>query len=286
MDWEKTKRIFIYLLIWLNIGLFAANHFNGHDYKITNERESAIYKVLEKNGVGLYTEIIKEAPPMRELAISVNALEIDDFREIFFKGENPKITLEFDKTILASNTKSLIVQDNSITYLNPNGNGKIENFGKETAMAAAEDFLELLNIDGRSSLKLESAIPDNGAYVFEYMESFRGYKIFSSLKKITVSENGVTMASASYYTAQEFTGEKREIYSCDEILLTFLEEIRKSSPHDSVYIEKIELGYDFKNAKDIDDGSRLRLVPCYRIFVAGSPDAYTINAYTNELKEE
>ncbi|MCI8342451.1 MAG: hypothetical protein HFE62_04495 [Firmicutes bacterium] len=284
MYWEKVKKIFIYLLIFLNIALFTANFLSGSKHKITTAREAAIYKVLEQNNVGLYTEIIDSFAPMRSLSISITPPEIDEFRNIFFKNENPTITREFDKTILVSGTKSLIVEDDTITYSNPEGTGKIENFDRTTAMAAADEFLKLLNINN-SNISLENIIPEDNAFIFEYAEKFHGYKIFSGIKRIEVSSNGIISASAGYYTAQEFTGERRGIYACDEILLTFLEEIKNEHPGKSVYIEKLELGYDFGHTNDVADGSNLRLVPCYRIFISGSSKAYTINAYTNELKD-
>jgi len=284
MDWEKVKRIFIFLLIGLNIGLFGANYITNRQYVITSAREKAIYEVLGKNGIGMYTELIKKTMPMRQLSVYIASLETESFKTMCFnQDENIQIKRDFDKTIFASNTKSLIVQDNSIVFLNPSGSGAIDKFTKETALAAADDFIKDVGMDSSQNIKLESVDYDDEKYIFEYNERYKDYKLFSNAKRITVSEKGVIMARAAYYTVQNFVGESREICSCDEVLLTFLGEIKKEGKAEGVYIEKIELGYDFQDSGDIADGSKLRLIPCYRIYISGSSEAYLINAYTNEI---
>ena len=37
MDWEKIKKIFIYILVLVNIGLFTANYKNTQKYTMTAE---------------------------------------------------------------------------------------------------------------------------------------------------------------------------------------------------------------------------------------------------------
>lgn len=284
MDWEKVKRIFIWLLIGLNIGLFGANYITNRQYVMTSAQEKAIYEVLGANGIGMYTDLIKTTKPMRQLSVMVASLETENFKSMFFdKGEEIKITLEFEKTIFSSDSKSLIVQDNNIVFLNPSGSGHIDTFTKETALKAADEFIKNVGMKTGQNIKLESVDYDDGKYVFEYNERYKDFKLFSNAKKITVSENGVIMASAAYYTVQNFVGENRKICACDEALLTFLGEIKKEGKTDGVYIEKIELGYDFQDYGDVADGSKLKLIPCYRIFISGSSKVYLINAYTNEI---
>ncbi|MDD3569555.1 MAG: hypothetical protein PHY44_00440 [Lachnospiraceae bacterium] len=284
MDWEKVKRIFIWLLIGLNIGLFGVNYSISRQYVMTSAQEKAIYEVLGANGIGMYTELIKTTKPMRQLSVSLEFLEADKIKKMYFQeDEDVKITREFEKIIFSSNSKSLTVQGNSIVFLNPTGSGYIDEFSKEKALKAADDFINKVGMDIGQNIKLESVDYDEGKYVFEYNERYKEYKLFSNAKKVTVSENGVIMASASYYTVQNFLGENRKICACDEALLTFLGEIKKEGKTEGVYIEKIELGYDFQEAGDVADGSKLKLIPCYRIFISGSSKVYLINAYTNEI---
>lgn len=284
MDWEKMKRIFIWLLIGLNVGLFGANYITNRQYVMSNAQEKAIYEVLGANGIGMYTDLVKKAQPMRQLSVSMQSLETEVFKRMFFdKGEKVKIIPGYVKSIFSSKSKSLIVQGNSILFLNPGGNEHIDDLTKENALKVAEDFIKKAEMDAGQSVKLESVEYDDGKYIFEYNDRYKNYKLFSNLKKITVSEKGVVMATASYYTVENFVGENRKICACDEALLTFLREIKKEGKTDGIYIEKIELGYDFQDAGEVADGSKLKLVPCYRIFISGSSKAYLINAYTNEI---
>ncbi|HCT64139.1 MAG TPA: hypothetical protein DIC60_02505 [Lachnospiraceae bacterium] len=286
MDWEKVKRIFIWLLIVLNIGLFSENYITNRQYVMTSAQEKAIYEVLGSNGIGMYTELIKKTTPMRQLSVFMVPIETESFKSMFFgEDEDVKITLQFDKTIFASDTKSLIIQDNSIVFLNHGGSGELETFTKKTALKAADDFIKRVGMASSENIKLESVDYNDGKYIFEYNERYKDYKLFSNIKRITVSQKGVIMASAAYYKVENFVGESRKICTCDEVLLTFLGEVKKEGKTEGVYIEKIELGYDFQDSGDVADGSNLRLVPCYRIFVSGSSREYLINAYTNQIME-
>ena len=50
------------------------------------------------------------------------------------------------------------------------------------------------------------------------------------------------------------------------------------------FIEEMEIGYDFKDTDEIVDGSKMRLVPCYRIYLLNEDEPFTIYAYTNKAK--
>lgn len=279
MDWEKVKRIFIYLLILLNVGLLSVNYVMNREYVLSSSQEKAIYKVLADRGVGMYTDLIKRTPPMRDLNVSLTPLEPLYYKEKFFdSNEEVKIVPEFDKTVLKSNNKSLTIKDNNIQFINPDGTEEIEDFNKKNALKAANDFLKKVSENANEKEELEDVTFSKGSYVFEYNERYKGYKLFGSLKKVSVSKKGITEFFSSYYTAENFTGGKKDIISCDQALLEFLKEIKKEGITGGIYIEKIELGYDFQNSDDIDDGSGIRLVPCYRIALNGNEKVYIINA--------
>ena len=70
----------------------------------------------------------------------------------------------------------------------------------------------------------------------------------------------------------------------DEALLTFLQGTNDDGEKKGVFINKMELGYDFEEKLEIAEGRVLKLVPCYRIYTSEREEPYIINAYTNELK--
>ena len=42
MDWEKIKKIFIYILVLVNIGLLTVNYKNTRKYTMTSDEEKAV----------------------------------------------------------------------------------------------------------------------------------------------------------------------------------------------------------------------------------------------------
>lgn len=286
MDWEKAKKIFIYLLIMLNILLFALNYINSEKYRIKKSEEEAVYRVLSSNGVGIYCDIIKYNKPMRVLNVSSDEYEANSFKNIFFdKNETVETTLEFDKIIFKNDKKTLEVVDNNIKFYCEDSTNEIQGFGSETARKAAEEFVKLMDTNTKKQNVITKTYFDDNVYTFEFVEMFSGYKIFCNTKKVSVSKKGVIYAEASYYDIRRFVGDKQEICSCDEALLTVMYEFTEEKFLPGRYIENIEMGYDFQNSTEIYDPTAIKLVPCYMIYISGIEKPYKVNAYTNEIIE-
>ncbi|MCI1958119.1 MAG: two-component system regulatory protein YycI [Clostridia bacterium] len=285
MNSERIKKIFIYMLIVVNIGLFYLNYQNRQKYILSSANEKAVYQVLSENGIGMYTDIIKHSYPMRQLSVSIPSFDNDMLKKRFFdSGENVKISLEFDRTMLVSDNKNITLKGNSLYFSCPDGTGEIKDFSKKTAEKAANDFIQKLVLDKGNEITLEKITSDNENYTFVYSESFKSNKLFCSNKSVTVAKTGIVNAEAKYYTAIGFWGLKQDICSCDEALLTMLHEIKKSgSAKEGMYVENIELGYDFEDSLESTDITGIRLVPCYRIYVSGIESPFIINAYTNSI---
>jgi hypothetical protein len=184
-------------------------------------------------------------------------------------------------------TENVTLQGNSLYYYCPEGTGNIDNFSKETAEKAADDFIQKLLLDEKNAITLEKITSANNSYTFVYSESFKSNKLFCSNKSVTVSKTGIVGAEAKYYTAVDFWGPKQDICSCDEALLTMLHEIKKENVEKAgMYVENIELGYDFEDSLESTDITGIRLVPCYRIYISGIELPFIINAYTNTIIEQ
>lgn len=288
MNSERIKIIFIYILLAVNIGLFYLNYQNRQKYMLSSANEKAVYQVLSSNGIGMYTDIIKHSYPMRQLSVTIPTFDNDMLKKRFFDAdEDVKISLEFDRTMLISDKKSLTLKGNSLYFFCPDGTEKVEDFNKDTAEHAAYDFIQKLLLNNSNKITLEKVTSDNKGYTFVYSESFDSNKLFCSNKSVTVTKDGVVSAEAKYYTAVDFWGPKQDICSCDEALLTMLHEIKnQSNAKAGIYVEKIELGYDFEDSLESTDITGIRLVPCYRIYVSGIEDPFIINAYTNSIIDQ
>ena len=289
MEWEKAKQVFIYILIAINIVLFAFNYKNSRKYTITAAQEKAVYTLLSNNGIGLYTELISDYEPMRQIAVTSKTIDDDDIRKSFFQAdENVSITVEFDSTIYQSGEKTVAISGNRIVFSNPKGTADIKNLNRKNAVEEAEKFLKTVGFDNIKSAQAGDVKEREDGYVVEFSESYNDIKMFCSTEDIFVTSKGVEEATLVFYTPDGYTGEKKEICSCDEALLTVLYEMKdeESGVKKGTYIEKIERGYDFQEESDISEINTFRLVPCYRVYVSNREDAYMVNAYTNTIIEE
>ena len=46
----------------------------------------------------------------------------------------------------------------------------------------------------------------------------------------------------------------------------------------------MEIGYALKESEEIVDGSKIRLVPCYYIYLLNEDEPFVVYAYTNTAK--
>jgi len=286
MEWEKAKKIFIYILVVINIVLLGLNLKNNHKYTITSAQERAVYTLLSNNGIGLYTELIENFEPMRQLAVSAKTTDAEEIKNNFFdEGEVITITVEFDSTIYKSGKKTVTVSDNSsILYNNPEGTGEIKTLNRKNAIDEAERFISVLGFENTRTVKMESIKQKDEGYIVKFSESYDDIKMFCSVEDVYVTERGVVEAKLVFYTPDGYIGERKEICSCDEALLTVLYDMNEDGGvKNGTYIEKIELGYDFQEERDISEVSILRLVPCYRVFASNRENPYLVNAYTNTI---
>ena len=288
MDWNRVKSIFIYILIAINIGLFALNYKEGQKYTLTSEQERAVYELLSNNNIGIYTDLIKKFNPMRQLAVTTPVFDNDSIRGTFFdQDEEIRITVDFDQTVFKSESKTVTLYGNILVFDCPNGTGKLENFTKKEAAEYAESFNDNLTFDSKNNIKLEKVSEYEKGYMVYFNELYGKNSVFCSSREVYVTENGIISMRAEFYNIEGYIGEKRQICSCDEALLTVLYAIKNSNNEmpTGAYIEKIELGYDLQVQSDISQVNTLKLVPCYRVFISGFEKPFIIDAYTNTLTE-
>ena len=285
MDWEKAKKTFIYLLIVLNILLFAANYIMGTKYKLTSKEEAAVYQVLSSNGMGIYCNLIEENKPMRALSVSAADFEGENIENVFFDDkEEFSTTLEFEQIVFENAEKRLEVQDNLVKFYCEGGTEKIENFGRQTAKDAAEEFVIRKSILGEKN-SLEKLSQSEDRYIFDFDGIYSGYKVFSSKKHVEVDKNGIVYCEMTYFEPEGFTGDKQEICGCDEALLSVMYKVKEEGSSVGRYVEDVELGYDLPKESENYDPADIKLVPCYRVYVSGSEEPYMVNAYTNTIIE-
>ena len=60
MEWQKAKKFVVVLLVILNACLAVLNYQQNRESAMTASQEKAIFEVLSKNGITMYTDLITE----------------------------------------------------------------------------------------------------------------------------------------------------------------------------------------------------------------------------------
>ncbi|MBQ4347419.1 MAG: hypothetical protein IJC39_03115 [Firmicutes bacterium] len=285
MNWEKAKIIAISILIILNGIFFGLNMKNFGRHNITPEREKAIHSVLADNKIGIYTPVITDYEPMRE--ISAVALEPDRelLRELFFGDSPAEIILTETGEQITGAKGSLSLSANRIDFSVPGGEGgNISLLSEEDAKRVSELYMAEKSAVLGDGYVFHSAEYRRGEYRLKYYREYRGETIFCAGCEFLVSEQGITWFSASLYEDFEYTGSRREICAADDALLTLVHELEDSE--NTRFISSLERGYDFCPGGNVSESTGLKLSPCYFIGLQDMDEPIVINAFTNEPVSE
>ena len=285
MNWTKAKRIIIVMLIALNAVLFVANRFYNNGYRLAQDEERAAYQLLAQNGIGIYTDLLTDYSPMKQLDVTVVSPDIEELKVMFFDAEDTVDTnVELEKTVMESYSAKLIAENSKISYSCPTGYGDITGVGKKAAQDLANSFLKRMG-SKYSSYVLDRITYKNGGYQLEYYDYYKGYKVFCNYCTFFIDDSGIKTIESENYDINGFVEENNEICSSAEAILTYIYDTQNSD-RTGRFIEDMEIGYDFKESEEIVDGTKIRLVPCYHIFLINEENPFAIYAYTNKSKSK
>lgn len=284
MNIGRVKNLVIVFFVILNITLLALNWDRENRYKITSEQEAAIVKVLMQNNIGLYTYIVKDFHPLRQIEMTAYVYDSLKMIRVLFDGL-PTRTPESGKTTWELDGKTLIIYNkdrNGFLFENPQGTGKIE-LSKESAQEVCDKLLEKLD-DKSLNLKLDYISNEkDGYYILEYRSVFNQNTIYSSTARFKVTKNGIVQFRGTYFQSERFTDNTREIYSADEALYSLMQELRNvyENTGELIQINHMDVVYRAED-NNADVKTILKADPYYRVYISARPDQpYLINAYTN-----
>ena len=290
MEWKTVKNFLLVLLFVMNVVLGYFNYQQYQQNVLTSSQEKAIYEVLSQNRIILYTDLLTKFPPMRKLSLSAPMYSRDDMKQQFFAQEEVTITVEFNKTIITSETKVLTMEGNKGELVFKNGTRESKKTTLNEARKEAREFVEVLEKKNGNHFEVGNVQEIEGGYKVTFFQKYKGTYVFANCFEVYVGEKGISRVKLNYFNTEGFTGDKKDICFSDEALLTFLIEIEKerqeTNTYETVTIQKMELGYDFQEMEDLKIENVAKLVPCYRIYVLGKQQPYVINAYTNEMIRE
>ncbi len=278
MNWEKIKMIVIWILIGMNVILFGFNYKVNQKYVLSAEREKAIYSVLAKNNVGMYTELVTRFDDMRRISVEIPDFTRESLAQMFFPGEEAEYYVEDDWNVIMCKSGQISFKNENFEFVSFTGTGKIAPFNIETAEKAAEEFVSSFPIF--ENIVLRSIEESGNRYVCKYMGQYKNHRIFCMDLTVFVGGDGIEKASGSLFHIQGYYGVNTSICAPDEALMTFVHNMKKTG--DTKFITEIDIGYDIQESGDIS--GLLKLVPCYYIYVQGENEPVIVDAYNNEIK--
>lgn len=279
MNWEKIKKIVIWILIGMNVVLFGFNSKKDQKYILSSERERAIYSVLARHNIGMYTQAVSRFDDMRRISVEIPEFSRDELAEDFFPGEESEYIVEDDWMGIAAESGEIMFKDEEFEYYSYAQGQKIPDFSEEGAREAAEGFVKS---HGKT---FENFQPENvekvgESYVCTYAGVYKGYRIFCMNLTVSVNEYGVRGAAGSLFSIRGYYGLSSPICAPDEALMTLLHSIETDGQ--TRFITEMDLGYDLQESGDVS--GNLKLVPCYYMYLQGESRPIIVDAYTNEIK--
>ena len=246
MEWQKAKKFVIVLLVILNACLAVLNYQQNRESAMTASQEKAIFEVLSKNGITMYTDLITETEPMSRLACMVPTYTKEDLERAFFDGEKTTVVPSQTTTVYRTSTSELTVEGPHGTLTFPQVAKEKGQLSRGEALKIAEEYM-----DGKEKIFGEFVSYDiletEEGYCVVFYEKYDDTIVFSNYFRVFVSQAGIYQVQFVYCPVVGYNGEKKDIFYADEALLTFMRELRKNQPEGAFTVNRMELGYDLSD---------------------------------------
>ena len=281
MNVSRAKNLIIILFILLNAGLFALNYIRDSRYQLSDKAQRDITAFLSKNGIALSAKIPAGFRPARQINLSPLFTDIDRVAEwLFTDMTGLEKTTEFDRIIYTTETESLRYDKKQFVF-EAEPQGPAFGLNPESAGKLCGERLAALG-DKEARFELDSCYEWEGSLVLDYRMKTAGLYIHSSYVRFWVSGRGITRISCSMFACNGFFGAPREIHSPDEALLLLARELRNIFGDEPLEITRMDMVYALDSGQTAES-AELKAAPCYRIYIAQSPEPFLINAYFNTM---
>jgi len=286
MEWEKAKNYILVAFILLNVGLAILLFWEQRRFTMTTDRDRNIHVVLGQNNINLYTIPIRNFQPMRPLDISGFYYDTEEILAIFF--EDPSQAEHVYDPIREHFRKGyseLTISNGLISFdFDVRGLGYPHHiYGQithEEAAALSADFIDIHFPDFVHDITFEWG--DGIRRI--YRQRYRGRLIYSNFAEFYITSHGIEWIDMMFGQVIGHVREPQMIFAPDEVLLTFMQQVRARAMEEPIFINAIDLVY-MQEYQSVQPGSYHPAVPTYRIFIEGSADApYLINAFTNRMR--
>ncbi|MDP4094049.1 MAG: two-component system regulatory protein YycI [Bacillota bacterium] len=220
MDWSKAKNILIAVLVALNVFLLINNNIYSKESKVSSETVENTIKALEAKGVTVNCEIPRTETNPGRLTYEDYKLDAKEIAQkllgnIKLPGQpvyNQKIT-NGDKELTFENSNLFDYTDtNPKSSLNISDKSKVEQYVKsylgKIGLPVSEFSLDSYERENKDCINLV------------YYQKYKGYIVFDSYSKVTVTNKGITALKCSYKKPLDITDKSsKKIVSVCQILL-------------------------------------------------------------------
>lgn len=284
MEWGRAKQFVIVLLVLLNIVLAGLNYKQKQETAMTSAQERAIFEVLSRNGITMYTDILTKFAPMPRMVGEIPSYSKETMERLFFGSQKTTAIRKGDAMIYRKEGAALTLRGSVGVWEDAGvlmGKAGLER-GK--ALQTAKDFLEGTEHFFGTYADATVLEREDGFEVL-FCGTYKQDKVFTNTFSVFVTKAGIRKITFDYCPIKGYQGEKKDICYSDEALLTFMREWRKEEHDYEATIHRIELGYGTTESGNATGEELLtvELEPFYRIYLMEEEEPYLINAYTCQM---
>ena len=281
----------IKLFIAINIILFIVNYaFRGNQYVISQDRVKNITSLLQKQGIHIETELIRNFAPKSSgnLVFVGSGIAVrDEIGKKFFEGNwanvkrstmpsenNPGNTI----TYYTLGDETISFDCNELNYTN----SKVRSTGKKPPLDKAKSMcMKLINRVGSKWSECKYYIVGEAHQDFWrmiYYPMLEGMPVMDSYLEFYVSSEGVVKGHMYLADIQLESERKKNIYAADLVLFGIEDYIIENGYSE---IEKVTMCYKQEDNEENILGQKI--IPAYKIEIKGLEEPLFVNAYTNKL---
>ncbi len=277
MNWNKAKNYTILFLIIINAFLFSFTLKSYFSERLSNAKVSNITAVLNQRDISVETDIPKNAVMLPQLVLNSPNYDYFKLTDLFFgSGINVKRTEEFNKTIFNYGSKTLIFNDDAITFNDGDFIISDENYAAEDA----KERMEALSVYFPGFVQ-ECLYSKNDEIRVEFYGRYKNSICFNNYCVYSYSQKGFTL-TMSYGRPVEFDGAKSQVCTADIALYSFMNKIREKYPEGHLTITQIITGYYVEEAYS---GKTVQALPYYKIYVKEKDRPFYVNGYNGEAED-
>ncbi|WP_317855464.1 hypothetical protein [Chakrabartyella piscis] len=282
MEWERVKYMVIFILVALNIGLFGLRFQQGQENILSGTQERAVFEVLSRNGITLYTDLDTTASPMSRLLATVPVYEKDVLEEIFFGGDETHVIVGMDETTYQTEEKTLVLSGLKGVFTNnalPETDGVLS---RSEAMEVGQTAIyQMSNLFG--DMQLQNIWQKGNVWGLEYVGTYHNELIFSNECTVYLTEAGVMEIDFSFAQIIERETEEKEIVFADEALIIFMRAWLELGAEEEIAVQKVNVGYYLPSNTELTEGTELYLEPHYCIATLEDNQKFFVNGYTCQI---